>query len=112
MSERGTIGTELQADATLGGKTLEPLQVPGVKNFAASAAMIKMRIRTIAGEQWTVARELRRRIKNRFDAEGVELPVPQLSVFMGAGSKPFAVDARWSGGGRRRGRAGRPPHAG
>jgi len=33
-------------------------------------------VKTQPLQQWTIARELRRRIKDRFGAEGVELPVP------------------------------------
>ena len=88
------IGTELQADPVIGAKLLAPLEVLGVEDFAASAVIIKLRVRTVPGEQWAVARELRRRIKNRFDADGIELPFPHVSVYAGTVSKPFAVDAR------------------
>ena len=37
-------------------------------------------LRTIPGAQWDVAREFRRRIKNRLDAEGIEIPFPQRTV--------------------------------
>lgn len=87
------IGTELQADAEIGPKLLAPLEILGVDDFAPSAVIIKLRVRTVPGEQWAVARELRRRIKNRFDADGIELPVPHVSVYAGAASDPFVVDA-------------------
>lgn len=77
------IGQELQADPAYAPKILEPLEVLGVDDFAASAVVIKLRIKTVPLEQWKVGRELRRRIKNRFDAEGVELPFPHLSVYFG-----------------------------
>jgi small conductance mechanosensitive channel len=32
-------------------------------------------------EQWKVAREMRERIKDRFDAEGIEIPYPQRVVW-------------------------------
>jgi small conductance mechanosensitive channel len=31
-------------------------------------------------EQWEVAREMRKRIKDRFDREGIEMPLPQRVV--------------------------------
>lgn len=34
---------------------------------------------------------LLRRIKNAFDARGIEIPYPHLSVYFGKASKPFAV---------------------
>lgn len=33
------------------------------------------------GEQWKLMGELRRRLKNRFDAEGIEIPYPHRTVF-------------------------------
>lgn len=35
--------------------------------------------------------ELRRRIKNTFDAQGIELPYPHISVYTGEATKPFPV---------------------
>jgi len=36
-------------------------------------------------QKWNVTRELRRRIKNRFDAEGIEIPFPHRTVYFGTG---------------------------
>jgi len=36
-----------------------------------------------------VGRELRRRIKNTFDARGIEIPFPHVSVYFGEASKSF-----------------------
>ena len=38
------------------------------------------------------AREFRRRIKYRFDQEGIEIPFPHLSVYVGEASKPFRLN--------------------
>lgn len=40
-------------------------------------------------KQWMVGRELRRRIKKAFDAQGIEIPFPHVSVYMGEVSNPF-----------------------
>jgi small conductance mechanosensitive channel len=34
-----------------------------------------------------VGRELRRRIKNRFDELGIEMPFPHVTVYMGSGEQ-------------------------
>ncbi|MFQ5816362.1 MAG: mechanosensitive ion channel family protein [Terriglobia bacterium] len=86
------VGAELQADPAFADKILEPLEILGVDDFADSAVVIKARIKTAPIQQWAVGRELRRRIKNAFDARGIEIPYPHLSVYFGEASKPFAVE--------------------
>jgi small conductance mechanosensitive channel len=86
------IGEELQNDPAFADKILGPLEILGVDDFADSAVIIKVRIKTNPIQQWTVGRELRRRIKNTFDAQGIEIPFPHLSLYMGEASKPFAVE--------------------
>ncbi|HXE90845.1 MAG TPA: mechanosensitive ion channel family protein [Terriglobales bacterium] len=86
------IGNQLETDAEWREKILEPLEIAGVDRFADSAVIIKMRIKTLPQEQFNVGRELRRRIKNRFDALGIEIPYPHVSVYFGEASRPFAVD--------------------
>ena len=84
------IGEELLNDPSYRAKILAPLEILGVDDFAASAVIIKLRIKTLPLDQWSVGRELRRRIKNTFDDAGIELPFPHLSVYFGEASKPFA----------------------
>jgi moderate conductance mechanosensitive channel len=76
------IGAELQDDPRFGPSILAPLEVLGVDGFADSAVVIKFRIKTMPLKQWEVGRELRKRIKKRFDLEGIEIPFPQRVVTM------------------------------
>lgn len=85
------IGEELRQDPAYAEKILGPLEIFGVDSFADSAVVIKIRIKTLPIQQWTVGRELRRRIKNTFDAKGIEIPFPHLSVYAGEASKPLPV---------------------
>lgn len=85
------VGAELERDPAYAEKILAPLEILGVDAFADSAVVIKIRIKTAPIQQWTVGRELRRRIKHAFDAHGIEIPFPHLSVYFGEASKPFAV---------------------
>lgn len=85
------IGAELEKDPAFAPLILAPLEILGLDAFADSAVIIKIRLKTLPRQQWTVGRELRRRIKNTFDARGIELPYPSLSVYFGEASKPFAV---------------------
>jgi len=54
--------------------------VAGVEQLGEHAVVIRSLFRTVPGVQWDVAREFRRRIKNRLDAEGIEIPFPQRTV--------------------------------
>jgi small conductance mechanosensitive channel len=85
------VAEELRADAELGPKILGPLEVFGVDEFADSAVILKARIRTLPIEQWAVGREYRRRLKKAFDAEGIEIPFPHLSLYAGSETKPLPV---------------------
>ncbi|CAN5304411.1 mechanosensitive ion channel [soil metagenome] len=53
----------------------EPEDV-GVESITAEGVLIRLRVRTGTADQWRVARELRLRIKERFDAEGIRTPPP------------------------------------
>jgi small conductance mechanosensitive channel len=85
------IGAELAADAVHGASTLEPLEILGVDDFGESQVTIKIRIKTVPLKQWEVGRELRRRIKNSFDARGIEIPFPHVSLYVGEASKPLLL---------------------
>ncbi len=72
----------LNEDEEWGELLLEDPEVWGVESIAADAIVIRLVLKTLPGQQWAVARELRQRIKARFDAEGVEIPFPQRSVWV------------------------------
>jgi small conductance mechanosensitive channel len=73
---------ELQADPAFAPRILEPLEVLGVDNFAASSVSLRFRIKTLPLSQWDVGRELRRRVKKAFDRRGLRMPVQQIEVTM------------------------------
>lgn len=57
-----------------------PPEVAGVNELGDNAVAIRVLLKTSPGMQWDVGREFRRRIKNRFDEEGIEIPFPQRTV--------------------------------
>lgn len=63
-------------------------EVAGVDGLGDSAITIRTLLRTIPGQQWSVGREFRRRIKNRLDREGIEIPYPQRTVHVRAVPAP------------------------
>ena len=88
------VGDELRQDPDLGPKILEPIEIFGVDDFADSAVVIKARLKTHPIQQWGVGREYRRRLKKAFDAEGIEIPFPHRSIYVGEATKPFQVQLK------------------
>lgn len=84
---------EFRSDPEWSGLLLEDPEVPGIENFADSAVVIRIVAKTLPQKQWDVARELRRRIKIRFDAEGIEIPFPHTTFYWGEGQMPAALAA-------------------
>jgi small-conductance mechanosensitive channel len=70
------VGEAVQANPEVGSKILYPLEIMGVDQFADSSVVLKARLRTVPGAQWQVGREYLRRLKEAFDAEGIEIPFP------------------------------------
>jgi moderate conductance mechanosensitive channel len=87
------LGAEMRQDPFYRRLILEPLEVAGVDRFADSAVVIKARFKTRPLRQWDVAREFNRRIKNRFDELGIEIPFPHQTLYFGADKQGRAPPA-------------------
>ncbi|HEY6272425.1 MAG TPA: mechanosensitive ion channel family protein [Terriglobales bacterium] len=85
------VADELMKEEVYANLILAPLEILGVDKFADSAVIVKARIKTAPIQQWTVGREMNRRIKKKFDELGIEIPVPHLSLNFGEGSKPIQL---------------------
>ncbi len=82
------VGDGMKKDVEFGPMILEPLEVLGLDSFGDSAVNIKVMFKTQPIKQWSVAREYRRRVKKAFDARGIEIPFPHVTLYMGeAGSE-------------------------
>jgi small conductance mechanosensitive channel len=79
------VGKEMREDSYFTKLILDDLEMLGVDDFADSAVMIKFRIKTKPIKQWEVSREFRRRLKNRFDGLGIEIPFPHRTLYWGTG---------------------------
>ncbi len=77
------VGAALRADAELGPKILEDIEIQGVQELADSAVILRCRFRTVALEQWNVRRAFLGRLKQAFDARGIEIPYPHLTLYAG-----------------------------
>jgi len=71
---------KLGADAAFSHLITGPPEVLGVEELADSAVILRGRLTTVADERWTVRREALRRVKKRFDAEGIRIPFPQITI--------------------------------
>ena len=87
-----SVGEELRQDPELGRLILEPIEVVGIENFADSAVTLRARIKTKPAEQWKIGREYRRRLKQAFDAQGIEIPFPMRTLVMGEANPPLKVE--------------------
>ena len=54
----------------------------GVESLDDSSVVIRLVVKTTPGDQWPIARELRRRIKLALDAANVEIPFPQRTIWL------------------------------
>lgn len=77
------VGAELRQDAQLSSKILDDMEMAGVDQLDNSAVVIRCRFKVLPLEQWGVRREYLKRIKAAFDAQGIEIPFPHLTVYPG-----------------------------
>ena len=91
------IGAELRADPDFGPKILADLEVAGVDKWDDSAVILRCRFKVQPLEQWGIRREFLRRLKKAFDARGIEIPFPHLTIYAGVAkdgsAPPFSVCA-------------------
>jgi small conductance mechanosensitive channel len=80
------IGEEMRADPRYAPWILEPLEINGIDAFREWSMVLKMRIKTMPLKQWEVGREFRRRIRKRFEEEGIAIPFPERVVTVREGS--------------------------
>lgn len=74
------LGRELRRDPAYSPLIIEDLVMLGVNDFQPSGVQLQFYIATRPLQQWTIKREMLRRIKQRFDQEGIAIPLPQLVV--------------------------------
>ena len=73
---------ELWHDENFRDFILEEPEVWGVERLDADAVALRLVIKVQPAKQWAVNRELRARIKTAFDAEGIEIPFTQHTVWL------------------------------
>ena len=67
-------------DPEYASSILEPLEVFGVDAFKPNEITLRFRIKTLRLRQGEIGRELRRGIRKAFDANGIVVPGPSMTV--------------------------------
>lgn len=65
---------------------LDAPEVWGVEQMTTDGIVLRLVVKTAPMQQWAVQRELNRRVKGVFDAEGIEFPPAQRTVFLPQGA--------------------------
>ncbi|NHH86016.1 Moderate conductance mechanosensitive channel YbiO [Cobetia sp. MB87] len=73
---------ELQ-EGSYGPEILEPVTIAGVSALADSSVNIRVMIKTSPGNQWAIGREYNKLVKQHFDAAGIEIPFPHMTMYFG-----------------------------
>ena len=81
IKELMKLGQEMQQDVLYGPHILDTPEMLGVDALADSGVVIKFLLKTRPLKQWPIKREMLRRIKNRFDELGIEIPFPYRTVY-------------------------------
>lgn len=90
------VAHELAADAAY--EVLEEPEVWGVDRWDADGIIMRIVLKTAAAQRTGVAREMRARIKARFDSEGIETPMRQVRVAESADTGDASGTAAGAGG--------------
>ena len=85
MALMAEVGAQLRADPAHAPRILADLEIAGVERLDDSAVVLRCRFKVAPLQQWTVRREFLRRLKAAFDAHGVEIPFPHLTLYAGVG---------------------------
>ena len=76
------VAGEVWKGEAVGASVLEEPEVGGVEDLGVDGIAIRIVVRTAPLEQEAVARELRRRIKDAFEQDGIDIPSPNRLVWL------------------------------
>ena len=76
------ISKEMRAEPKWQPVMRDDLDVLGVEKFGDSGVTLRVRLKTEPMARWNVMREFNRRIKQRFDKLGIEIPYPYQRLVM------------------------------
>lgn len=82
VDELRKVAAELENEESYRSLILAPLEIMGVDQLGTSGVVVKARFKTLPIQQWTVGREMNRRIKKHFDAAGIEMATSSQPVYL------------------------------
>lgn len=78
------VDKEIRADEKFKKVITEPLTIYGISHFGTNGYTVTIRTTTKPGDQWMAAREYRKRIKQKFEENNIEIPLSQLTIHNGS----------------------------
>jgi small-conductance mechanosensitive channel len=88
------VADEMRQDPDINAGILSELQILGLIELGDSSVVVRTRFKTQPFLRWRLERDFRRRIKNRFDELGIEIPYPHHTVYFGVNKQGEAPPAR------------------
>lgn len=92
------VGRELWEDPEWRPLLVDPVEVPGIESFGDGTVSIRISAKTLPLKQWDVARELRRRLKHRFDREEIAVSSPSAHTVVMSGAPGAAQTVQLGAG--------------
>jgi small-conductance mechanosensitive channel len=78
------VGEEMRKDPLFGPNLPSEVEIIGVDEWADSSVNLICRLKIVPPiQQWSVRREFLKRLKAAYDARGIEIPFPHLTVYAG-----------------------------
>lgn len=78
------VGQAMRADPEFGTSIADDTELIGVESWGDSAVILRCRLKVVPpGAQWSIRREYLKRLKSAFDARGIEIPFPHLTLYPG-----------------------------
>jgi len=82
------VAEELRADPEFGPFVTDDPVMLGVDKFTEYGVVIKFMLKTLPDKPFPVRRQMLRRVKNKFDAEGIEISVPYRMLLQRKAEEP------------------------
>ncbi len=76
MDQLRRVDEDMRQDPEYGPNILSPIEILGVNELSESGVVVKARTTTKPVMQWYVGREFNKRLKKRFEEQGIEIPYP------------------------------------